>query len=136
MPNKIDENKILRCSFCGKPEDKVKRLIEGPSAYICNECVDLCVEIFQQDFIENDIEPMEDVPKPKEIHEFLNDYIVGQESAKKALSVAIYNHYKRIHSKDVSDVELQKSNILLIGPTGCGKTFLAQLLQKSLMFPL
>ena len=135
MPNKIDENKILRCSFCGKPEDKVKRLIEGPSAYICNECVDLCVEIFQQDFIENDIEPMEDVPKPKEIHEFLNDYIVGQESAKKALSVAIYNHYKRIHSKDVSEVELQKSNILLIGPTGCGKTFLAQTLAKKLNVP-
>ncbi len=135
MPNKIDENNVLRCSFCGKPEDKVKRLIEGPGAYICNECVDLCVEIFQQDFIENDIEPMEDVPKPKEIHEFLNDYIIGQENAKKALSVAIYNHYKRIHSTDISDVELQKSNILLIGPTGCGKTFLAQTLAKKLNVP-
>ncbi len=135
MPNKIDENKVLRCSFCGKPEDKVKRLIEGPSAYICNECVDLCVEIFQQDFEEPDIEAMEDVPKPAEIHEFLNDYIVGQESAKKALSVAIYNHYKRIHSQTVTDVELQKSNILLIGPTGCGKTFLAQTLAKKLNVP-
>ena len=137
MSNIIDDKKLCRCSFCGKSEEQVKRLIEGPNAYICNECVELCLELFQDDF-ENVTEDaiLEDVPKPKEIHEFLNDYIVGQETAKKALSVAIYNHYKRIQSNAVyQDVELQKSNILMIGPTGCGKTFLAQTLAKKLNVP-
>lgn len=137
MPNKIDDNNLYRCSFCGKTEDKVKRLIEGPGVYICNECVDLCVEIFKEDFGGEPVEAsFEDVPTPAEINEFLNEYIIGQDVAKKALSVAIYNHYKRIRSGAVhDDVELQKSNILMIGPTGCGKTFLAQTLAKKLNVP-
>lgn len=136
MPNKIDETKMCRCSFCGKAENEVMRLIEGPGAYICNECVDLCVEIFKDDYANAETETLEDIPKPAEIHSFLNEYIIGQENAKKALSVAIYNHYKRINSNNTeSDVELQKSNILLIGPTGCGKTFLAQMLAKKLNVP-
>ncbi len=136
MPNKIDETKICRCSFCGKAENEVMRLIEGPGAYICNECVELCVEIFKDDYADAEAETFEDIPKPAEIHSFLNEYIIGQENAKKALSVAIYNHYKRINSNNTqSDVELQKSNILLIGPTGCGKTFLAQMLAKKLKVP-
>lgn len=136
MPNKIDENKVCRCSFCGKTEDKVKRLIEGPGAYICNECVELCVELFKDDYSPSDSAELQDLPKPAEIHSFLNDYIIGQDAAKKSLSVAIYNHYKRIHSNNAqNDVELQKSNILLIGPTGCGKTFLAQTLAKMLNVP-
>lgn len=137
MPNKTDDRSVIRCSFCGKTEDQVKRLIEGPNAYICNECVELCVELFHDDMeIQSSEISMDDVPKPKEIHEYLNEYIVGQERAKKALSVAIYNHYKRIQSNAVyQDVELQKSNILMIGPTGCGKTFLAQTLAKKLNVP-
>ncbi len=136
MPNKIDENNICRCSFCGKTEDSVKRLIEGPGAYICNECVDLCVEIFKNDYEIDIAEELKNIPKPAEIHAFLNDYIIGQDLAKKALSVAIYNHYKRIYSAHTNeDIELQKSNILLIGPTGCGKTFLAQTLAKMLNVP-
>ncbi len=137
MPNKMDGSLVCRCSFCGKTEDQVKRLIEGPSAYICNECVDLCVDLIQDDFVHTESEiNFDDVPKPKEIHSFLNEYIVGQDVAKKALSVAIYNHYKRIQSGAVhQDVELQKSNILMIGPTGCGKTFLAQTLAKRLNVP-
>ena len=136
MPNKIDENKGCRCSFCGKTEDQVNRLIEGPGAFICNECVDLCVEIFKDDYASFDEESLKDVPKPAEIHAFLDEYIIGQQTAKKALSVAIYNHYKRIYSKSVpDDIELQKSNILMLGPTGCGKTFLAQMLAKKLNVP-
>lgn len=136
MPNKTDETKLCRCSFCGKAENEVMRLIEGPGAYICNECVELCVEIFKDDYADGEAEVFEDIPKPAEIHSFLNEYIIGQENAKKALSVAIYNHYKRINSNNSqSDVELQKSNILLIGPTGCGKTFLAQMLAKKLKVP-
>lgn len=137
MPNNMDGNITCHCSFCGKTEDQVKRLIEGASAYICNECVELCVELFGETIDTDSTEiTMDDVPKPKEIHEFLNEYIVGQEIAKKALSVAIYNHYKRIQSNAVyNDVELQKSNILMIGPTGCGKTFLAQTLAKKLNVP-
>lgn len=137
MPNMTDDHNVCRCSFCGKAEDQVKRLIEGPSAYICNECIELCVDLIQEDFIHSQTEiSMEDIPKPKEIHEFLNEYIVGQEPAKKALSVAIYNHYKRIQKQNTeTDVELQKSNILMIGPTGCGKTFLAQTLAKKLNVP-
>ena len=130
----------LRCSFCGKTEDQVKKLIEGPGVYICNECVDLCFEIFEDEFYETAPETgnteLESLPKPREIKAFLDDYIVGQESAKKALSVAIYNHYKRIgHNIDNDDIELQKSNILMLGPTGVGKTFFAQTLAKVMQVP-
>ncbi len=130
----------LRCSFCGKTEEQVKRLIEGPGVYICNECVDLCFEIFEEEFDEVNLkdgeEKITDLPKPKEIKAFLDEYIVGQESAKKALSVAIYNHYKRIdYNMENDEIELQKSNILLLGPTGVGKTFLAQTLAKIMKVP-
>ena len=139
MPNNTDIRQ-LRCSFCGKTEDQVKKLIEGPGVYICNECVDLCFEIFEDEFdeisTENTDSDLLDLPKPKEIKAFLDEYIVGQESAKKALSVAIYNHYKRIdHNNENDDIELQKSNILLLGPTGVGKTFLAQTLAKIMKVP-
>ncbi len=139
MPNN-NETRQLRCSFCGKGEDTVKRLIEGPGVYICNECVELCFEIFEDEY--EDISPenaeseISELPKPKEIKAFLDDYIVGQEAAKKALSVAIYNHYKRIgHNNENDDIELQKSNILLLGPTGVGKTFIAQTLAKVMKVP-
>ena len=139
MPNNNDIRQ-LRCSFCGKTEEQVRKLIEGPGVYICNECVDLCFEIFEDEF--EDITPenaetnMEELPKPKEIKAFLDDYIIGQDAAKKALSVAIYNHYKRIgYNVDNDDIELQKSNILLLGPTGVGKTFLAQTLAKVMKVP-
>ena len=139
MPNNNDV-RPLRCSFCGKTEDQVKKLIEGPGVYICNECVDLCFEIFEDEFYEeapeNEASEMTSLPKPKEIKAFLDDYIIGQEAAKKALSVAIYNHYKRIgYNGEKDDIELQKSNILLLGPTGVGKTFLAQTLAKVMQVP-
>ena len=130
-----------RCSFCGKSRSQVKKLIQGPAANICNECVDLCIDIMEMDVeTENEnnkkIESLEELPKPKELHEFLDDYIIGQDEAKKALSVAIYNHYKRIGTdSDSGDVDLQKSNILMIGPTGSGKTFLAQTMAKRLNVP-
>jgi len=139
MANKSDEKRQFRCSFCGKTEEQVKKLIEGPGVYICNECVELCFDLFDDadrevgnDFEEN----FSDVPKPKDIKAFLDEYIVGQEDAKKTLSVAIYNHYKRINFEaDDSGVELQKSNILMLGPTGVGKTFLAQSLAKMMNVP-
>ncbi len=139
MPNKNDEKRQFRCSFCGKTEDQVKKLIEGPGVYICNECVELCFDLFDDADREEECEfdeSFSDVPKPKEIKAFLDEYIIGQEEAKKTLSVAIYNHYKRINSEaDDNDVELQKSNILMLGPTGVGKTFLAQSLAKMMNVP-
>ncbi len=139
MPNNTDIRQ-LRCSFCGKTEEQVKKLIEGPGVYICNECVDLCFEIFEDEFTdispENSENTLIDLPKPKEIKAYLDDYIIGQDDAKKSLSVAIYNHYKRIgHNLENDDIELQKSNILLLGPTGVGKTFLAQTLAKIMEVP-
>ncbi len=130
-----DDN-LPTCSFCGKGHDEVKKLIAGPSVYICNECVSLCNEIMA-DASQTDVEGavLPKLPTPQEIHHFLNDYVIGQERAKMILSVAVYNHYKRIYRPNESDVELQKSNILLIGPTGTGKTLLAQTLAKILDVP-
>ena len=134
MAKKDDNN--LKCSFCGKGHSEVKKLIAGPTVYICNECVELCNEIIA-DSLHEEIKGLAfpKLPTPKEIHEFLNDYVIGQERAKKILSVAVHNHYKRINSPAGSDVELQKSNILLIGPTGTGKTLFAQTLAKMLDVP-
>lgn len=140
MPNNVDDKKHFRCSFCGKTEEQVKRLVAGPGVYICNECVELCNDIFYDEF-EESIQSRgnaeyEELPSPKEIKQFLDSYIIGQSLAKKVLSVAIYNHYKRINSENQqNDVELSKSNILMIGPTGSGKTFLAQTLAKMLHVP-
>lgn len=134
---RYDDKKQLKCSFCGKGQEQVKRLIAGPGVYICDECIELCSEIIEDEFEELKVESeLGDVPKPKEITEILGQYVIGQDAAKKALSVAVYNHYKRINS-DIKqgDVELQKSNILMVGPTGCGKTFLAQTLAKLLNVP-
>lgn len=136
----VDEK--LRCSFCNKTQDQVKKLIAGPNgAYICDECVGICADILDEEF-ENEEDVQEDVEgmninllKPKEIKEFLDDYVIGQDEAKKVLSVAVYNHYKRILSAKDVDVELQKSNILMLGPTGSGKTFLAQNLARLLNVP-
>ncbi len=131
-----DEKGQLKCSFCGKMQEQVKKLIAGPGVYICDECIELCNEIIEEEFTEeHDIE-LDSVPKPKELREALDEYVIGQEEAKKALSVAVYNHYKRINSNEKSDdVELQKSNILMLGPTGSGKTFLAQTLARILNVP-
>lgn len=133
---KYDEKKQLKCSFCGKTQEQVKRLIAGPGVYICDECIDLCSEIIADEFQETvDFDP-KSVPKPNEIKEYLDSYVIGQERAKKSLSVAVYNHYKRINTnKEDIDVELSKSNILLLGPTGSGKTLLAQTLARSLNVP-
>ncbi|WP_101772376.1 ATP-dependent Clp protease ATP-binding subunit ClpX [Peptostreptococcus faecalis] len=132
-----ENSKQYKCSFCGKSQDQVKRIIAGPSVYICDECVELCSEIIKEE-IEDDIDLVEgELPKPKEIMDILDDYVIGQDKAKKALSVAVYNHYKRIYSgaKESDDVQIQKSNILLLGPTGSGKTLLAQTLAKILNVP-
>jgi len=134
MPKK-DEN-ILKCSFCGKGQDEVKKLIAGPAVYICNECVELCNEIMADElFPTAETAVLPKLPAPKEIYQFLEDYVIGQEKAKKILSVAVHNHYKRIYSPSKTDVELQKSNILLMGPTGTGKTLFAQTLARFLNVP-
>ncbi len=127
---------LLKCSFCGKSQKQVKKLIAGPGVYICDECIDLCNEIIEEEFSNTEEISFTELPKPAEIKSYLDDYVVGQIEAKKKLSVAVYNHYKRIRSGDVQrDVELQKSNIILIGPTGCGKTLLAQTLARQLNVP-
>jgi len=137
VPKFGDGGDLLKCSFCGKSQKQVKKLIAGPGVYICDECIDLCNEIIEEELAETPELKLEDLPKPREIYEFLNDYIVGQDQAKKVLSVAVYNHYKRIQvgSQADGEVELAKSNILLLGPTGCGKTLLAQTLARMLNVP-
>mgnify|MGYP001818659478 CR=1 FL=1 len=131
---------LLKCSFCGKSQKQVKKLIAGPGVYICDECIDLCNEIIEEERAEATELGLVDLPKPREIYAFLEEYIVGQEAAKRSLAVAVYNHYKRVQAGEASgpedsDIEIAKSNILLIGPTGCGKTYLAQTLAKMLNVP-
>ncbi len=132
-----DGGDLVKCSFCGKSQKQVKKLIAGPGVYICDECIDLCNDIIAEELAESSELSFEDLPKPREIFEFLNDYVIGQEHAKKILSVAVYNHYKRVQSgvTQSDEVELAKANILLLGPTGCGKTLLAQTLARMLNVP-
>ncbi|MDQ1425070.1 MAG: ATP-dependent Clp protease ATP-binding subunit ClpX [Acidimicrobiaceae bacterium] len=136
-----ESGELLKCSFCGKSQKQVKKLIAGPGVYICDECIDLCNEIIEEELSETSELRFDDLPKPREIYTFLNDYVVGQDAAKKILSVAVYNHYKRIQFQNShgphhhDEVELAKSNILLLGPTGCGKTLLAQTLARLLNVP-
>ena len=135
MANRTDDRKKLRCSFCNKSQDQVRKLIAGPNVYICDECIEICSEIIQDEFEDELLDTDINLLKPKEIKEFLDDYVIGQESAKRILSVAVYNHYKRILAEKDFDVELHKSNIIMIGPTGSGKTYLAQTLAKLLNVP-
>lgn len=129
------EDKELKCSFCGKSQEQVRRLIAGPNVYICDECIELCQEIIEEEFDENMDFDMNELPKPSEINEILDDYVIKQDRAKRSLAVAVYNHYKRINRKTNNDIELQKSNILMLGPTGSGKTLLAQTLARILKVP-
>ena len=138
---KNQNEKNVKCSFCGKPQESVKRIVAGPGVYICDECIALCKNIIEEDYLEDDemgytIEEATELPTPEEIKRTLDQYVIGQEEAKKTLAVAVYNHYKRNNSEDeINDVEIQKSNVLLLGPTGCGKTLLAQTLARILKVP-
>ena len=149
MPNIKEPSKSIRCSFCGKTQEAVQRIIAGPGVYICNECIAVCNTIIDEDLYEDDdmaytLDDGDKLPTPQEIKKVLDEYVIGQEEAKKTLSVAVYNHYKRISNNEFileqnnsnnSDVEIKKSNVLLLGPTGCGKTLLAQTLAKVLNVP-
>src|SRR5699024_10677448 len=131
-----DEKGQLKCSFCGKSQDQVRKLVAGPGVYICDECIELCTEIVEEELGTEEEPEFKELPKPREICETLNDYVIGQDEAKKNLSVAVYNHYKRINSQQYADdVELAKSNIAILGPTGSGKTLLAQTLARILNVP-